>query len=40
MRAIRSDDRERLQTAFGELDPESVYLRYGDHAAGRFSMKA
>ena len=28
MRAIRSDDRERLQKAFGELDPESVYLRY------------
>ena len=28
VRAIRPDDRARLQTAFGELDPESVYLRY------------
>jgi hypothetical protein len=28
MRAIRPDDRERLQTAFLALDPESVYLRY------------
>ena len=28
VRAIRSDDRERLQTAFLGLDPESVYLRY------------
>ncbi len=28
VRAIRPDDRERLQTAFHALDPESVYLRY------------
>ena len=28
VRAIRSDDRERLQTAFLGLDPESVYMRY------------
>ncbi|MEP7100651.1 MAG: GNAT family N-acetyltransferase [Burkholderiales bacterium] len=28
LRAIRSDDRERLQTAFRALDPESVYMRY------------
>jgi len=28
MRAIRPDDRERLQTAFLALDRESVYLRY------------
>ena len=28
VRAIRPDDRERLQTAFRALDPESVYLRY------------
>ena len=28
VRAIRLDDRERLQTAFLGLDPESVYLRY------------
>jgi RimJ/RimL family protein N-acetyltransferase len=28
VRAIRADDRERLQTAFRGLDPESVYLRY------------
>ena len=28
VRAIRPDDRERLQAAFRELDPESVYLRY------------
>jgi len=28
VRAIRPDDRERLQTAFRGLDPESVYLRY------------
>ena len=28
MRAIRADDRERLQTAFLALDPESVYMRY------------
>jgi RimJ/RimL family protein N-acetyltransferase len=28
MRAIRPNDRERLQTAFLALDPESVYLRY------------
>ena len=27
-RAIRPDDRERLQTAFRALDPETVYLRY------------
>lgn len=28
VRAIRADDRHRLQTAFLALDPESVYLRY------------
>ena len=28
VRAIRADDRERLQTAFHALEPESVYLRY------------
>ena len=28
VRAIRPDDRDRLQAAFGKLDPESVYLRY------------
>ncbi len=28
IRAIRPDDRERLQAAFHALDPESVYLRY------------
>jgi len=28
VRAIRPDDRERLQTAFRALEPESVYLRY------------
>ncbi len=28
MRAIRPDDRERLQAAFLALEPESVYLRY------------
>lgn len=28
VRAIRPDDRERLQTAFHALDPESVYMRY------------
>ena len=28
VRAIRPDDRERLQAAFLALDPESVYLRY------------
>ncbi len=28
IRAIRPDDRERLQAAFHELDPESVYLRF------------
>lgn len=28
IRAIRPDDRERLQAAFRALDPESVYLRY------------
>lgn len=28
VRAIRADDRQRLQTAFLALDPESVYLRY------------
>lgn len=28
VRAIRSDDRERLQAAFHALDPESVYMRY------------
>ncbi len=28
IRAIRPDDRARLQTAFLGLDPESVYLRY------------
>ena len=28
VRAIRPDDRDRLQAAFHELDPESVYLRY------------
>ena len=28
LRAIRPDDRERLQAAFHALDPESVYLRY------------
>jgi RimJ/RimL family protein N-acetyltransferase len=28
LRAIRSDDRERLQAAFLALEPESVYLRY------------
>ncbi len=28
VRAIRPDDRERLQAAFLELEPESVYLRY------------
>ena len=33
VRAIRPDDRERLQTAFHALEPESVYLRY-------FSFKA
>ncbi len=33
VRAIRADDRERLQTAFHALEPESVYLRY-------FSFKA
>ena len=33
VRAIRPDDRERLQAAFLALEPESVYLRY-------FSFKA
>ncbi len=33
VRAIRHDDRERLQAAFLALEPESVYLRY-------FSFKA
>ena len=28
VRAIRPDDRDRLQAAFHALDPESVYLRY------------
>ena len=28
IRAIRADDRQRLQAAFHALDPESVYLRY------------
>ena len=28
VRAIRPDDRERLQAAFLALEPESVYLRY------------
>ena len=28
LRAIRGDDRERLQTAFRALETESVYLRY------------
>jgi RimJ/RimL family protein N-acetyltransferase len=28
VRAIRPDDRERLQAAFHALEPESVYLRY------------
>ena len=28
VRAIRADDRERLQAAFHALDAESVYLRY------------
>ncbi len=28
VRAIRPDDRERLQNAFLALEPESVYLRY------------
>ena len=28
LRAIQPDDRERLQTAFLALEPESVYLRY------------
>ena len=28
VRAIRPDDRERLQTAFRALDPETVYMRY------------
>ncbi len=28
VRAIRPDDRERLQTAFRALDAESVYMRY------------
>ena len=28
VRAIRADDRERLQAAFHALEPESVYLRY------------
>ena len=28
VRAIRPDDRERLQAAFRALEPESVYLRY------------
>lgn len=28
VRAIRPDDRERLQAAFLRLEPESVYLRY------------
>ena len=28
LRAIRPDDREKLQAAFHALDPESVYLRY------------
>ena len=33
VRAIRPDDRERLQTAFRALDPESVYLRYFSYKA-------
>ena len=28
LRAIRPDDRDRLQAAFRALEPESVYLRY------------
>jgi RimJ/RimL family protein N-acetyltransferase len=28
VRAIRPDDRERLQAAFRALDPETVYMRY------------
>jgi RimJ/RimL family protein N-acetyltransferase len=28
VRAIRPDDRERLQAAFHALEPESVYMRY------------
>ena len=31
VRAIRADDRQRLQTAFLALDPESVYLRCSDN---------
>ncbi len=33
VRAIRADDRERLQTAFHALEPESVYLRYFSYKA-------
>ena len=33
VRAIRPDDRERLQTAFHALEPESVYLRYFSYKA-------
>ncbi len=33
VRAIRPDDRERLQTGFRALDPESVYLRYFSYKA-------
>ena len=33
VRAIRADDRERLQTAFHALEPESVYLRFFSYKA-------
>ena len=33
VRAIRADDRERLQAAFHALEPESVYLRYFSYKA-------
>ena len=31
VRAIRADDRDRLQAAFRALDAESIYLRYFSH---------
>ena len=33
VRAIRADVRERLQTAFHALEPESVYLRFFSYKA-------
>lgn len=31
IRAVRPDDRQRIEDAFGKLAPETVYLRYFSH---------